>query len=332
MLQQAVDALFDNGRCRRPVLGSSNRPLKSLTDMIKGKQGRFRENLLGKRVDYSARSVIVVGPSSSSTSAACPRRSPWSSTSPSSSASSRSTAWPTPSRAPSACSSAATRGVGHPRRGHLPAPGPAQPRTDAAPNGHPGLRARAGRRQRHPHPPAGLRRLQRRLRRRPDGRPPAPLRRGPGRGARADAQRRTTSSAPPTASPIISPSQDIVMGVYFITTTTGRDSKAVEQAPPLQGPPGGLLAYERARSASTTASRPPRRLQPGRDSQDRGPVKQMPENRRMVTTVGRVLFATSSPRACRSTTAPWARRAAPASSTTPTSTAAAPPPSTSSTP
>jgi len=62
MLQQAVDALFDNGRCKRPVLGSSNRPLKSLTDMIKGKQGRFRANLLGKRVDYSARSVIVVGP------------------------------------------------------------------------------------------------------------------------------------------------------------------------------------------------------------------------------------------------------------------------------
>jgi len=62
MLQAAVDALFDNARCRRAVLGSSNRPLKSLTDMIKGKQGRFRENLLGKRVDYSARSVIVIGP------------------------------------------------------------------------------------------------------------------------------------------------------------------------------------------------------------------------------------------------------------------------------
>ncbi len=62
MLQQAVDALFDNGRCRRPVQGTANRPLKSLTDMIKGKQGRFRENLLGKRVDYSGRSVIVVGP------------------------------------------------------------------------------------------------------------------------------------------------------------------------------------------------------------------------------------------------------------------------------
>jgi len=63
MLQQAVDSLMDNTRCRRPVLGSNNRPLKSLADMIKGKQGRFRENLLGKRVDYSARSVIVVGPS-----------------------------------------------------------------------------------------------------------------------------------------------------------------------------------------------------------------------------------------------------------------------------
>jgi DNA-directed RNA polymerase subunit beta' len=62
MLQQAVDALFDNGRCKRPVQGSGNRPLKSLTDMIKGKQGRFRANLLGKRVDYSARSVIIVGP------------------------------------------------------------------------------------------------------------------------------------------------------------------------------------------------------------------------------------------------------------------------------
>ncbi|AQQ10313.1 DNA-directed RNA polymerase subunit beta' [Sedimentisphaera cyanobacteriorum] len=62
MLQQAVDALLDNNRCRRPVVGSNSRALKSLTDMIKGKQGRFRENLLGKRVDYSARSVIVVGP------------------------------------------------------------------------------------------------------------------------------------------------------------------------------------------------------------------------------------------------------------------------------
>ena len=62
MLQEAVDALMDNGRHGRPVTGTGNRPLKSLSDMLKGKQGRFRQNLLGKRVDYSGRSVIVVGP------------------------------------------------------------------------------------------------------------------------------------------------------------------------------------------------------------------------------------------------------------------------------
>ena len=62
MLQEAVDALIDNGRRGRAVTGPGNRPLKSLSDMLKGKQGRFRQNLLGKRVDYSGRSVIVVGP------------------------------------------------------------------------------------------------------------------------------------------------------------------------------------------------------------------------------------------------------------------------------
>ena len=62
MLQEAVDALFDNGRRGRPVIGPGNRALKSLSDMLKGKQGRFRQNLLGKRVDYSGRSVIVIGP------------------------------------------------------------------------------------------------------------------------------------------------------------------------------------------------------------------------------------------------------------------------------
>ncbi len=62
LLQEAVDALIDNGRRARPVVGSNNRPLKSLSDMLKGKEGRFRKNLLGKRVDYSGRSVIVVGP------------------------------------------------------------------------------------------------------------------------------------------------------------------------------------------------------------------------------------------------------------------------------
>ena len=62
MLQEAVDSLFDNSRKSSAVKTESNRPLKSLSDSLKGKQGRFRQNLLGKRVDYSARSVIVVGP------------------------------------------------------------------------------------------------------------------------------------------------------------------------------------------------------------------------------------------------------------------------------
>ena len=62
MLQESVDALLDNGRRGRAITGTNRRPLKSLADMIKGKQGRFRQNLLGKRVDYSGRSVIVVGP------------------------------------------------------------------------------------------------------------------------------------------------------------------------------------------------------------------------------------------------------------------------------
>src|SRR5205814_135474 len=62
LLKEAVDALFDNGRRGRTITGANKRPLKSLSDMLKGKQGRFRQNLLGKRVDYSGRSVIVTGP------------------------------------------------------------------------------------------------------------------------------------------------------------------------------------------------------------------------------------------------------------------------------
>ena len=62
MLQEAMDALIDNGRRGRPIQGSHNHKLKSLSDLLRGKQGRFRQNLLGKRVDYSGRSVIVVGP------------------------------------------------------------------------------------------------------------------------------------------------------------------------------------------------------------------------------------------------------------------------------
>jgi DNA-directed RNA polymerase subunit beta' len=72
MLQEAVDSLLDNGRRGKAMTGANKRALKSLADMIKGKSGRFRQNLLGKRVDYSGRSVITVGPTSSCTSAVCP--------------------------------------------------------------------------------------------------------------------------------------------------------------------------------------------------------------------------------------------------------------------
>ena len=87
MLQEAVDALFDNGKRGRVHLGANRRPLKSLSESLRGKQGRFRQNLLGKRVDYSGRSVIVVGPELNSTSAACPRKWPSSCSSRSSSTS-----------------------------------------------------------------------------------------------------------------------------------------------------------------------------------------------------------------------------------------------------
>ena len=76
MLQESVDALFDNGRRGRPVAGPGNRPLKSISDMLKGKQGRFRQNLLGKRVDYSGRPLSSSARSCSCTSAVCPSRGP----------------------------------------------------------------------------------------------------------------------------------------------------------------------------------------------------------------------------------------------------------------
>ncbi len=107
MLQEAVDALFDNGRRGRVLKGSNNRPLKSLSDTLKGKQGRFRQNLLGKRVDYSGRSVIVVGPELKLHQAGFPRRWPSSCSSRSSTTASRRRGSPRPSRPPRSWSSPA---------------------------------------------------------------------------------------------------------------------------------------------------------------------------------------------------------------------------------
>jgi DNA-directed RNA polymerase subunit beta' len=140
MLQEAVDALFDNGRRGRVLRGANNRPLKSLSDTLKGKQGRFRQNLLGKRVDYSGRSVIVVGPDLKLHQCGLPKKmalelvqavhlSP-----------------PGTDRplhhhqaGQGDGGAAGTDRVGHPGRGHQGPSGDVEPRANAAPSGHSGL-------------------------------------------------------------------------------------------------------------------------------------------------------------------------------------------------
>jgi hypothetical protein len=180
--------LFDNGRRSKAIRGRGKRPLKSLSDMLKGKQGRFRQNLLGKRVDYSGRSVIVVGPELKLHQCGLPK------------AMALELFKPfiihklvekgiaeTVKRAKKIVERESVRGLRDPRRDHQGPSGAAQPRADAPPPGHPGVRAGAGRGQGDPHPSARLRGVQRRLRRRPDGRARAALVRGAARGARADA-------------------------------------------------------------------------------------------------------------------------------------------------
>ena len=112
MLQEAVDALFDNGRRGRVLRGANNRPLKSLSDTLKGKQGRFRQNLLGKRVDYSGRSVIVVGPELRLHQCGLPKKMALELFKRSSTTSSRSAAWSPPSSRPRRSSSSTSRRCG----------------------------------------------------------------------------------------------------------------------------------------------------------------------------------------------------------------------------
>ena len=188
MLQEAVDALFDNGRRGRPVTGPGNRPLKSLSDMLKGKQGRFRQNLLGKRVDYSG----PLGDRRRPVPEAAPVR-------PAEDHGARAVQavhHGAPGRAQVRAEHQGRqedgrlgdrRGLGRARGGHPRAPRAAEPRADAAPARHPGVRAAARRGQGDPGAPARLPRVQRRLRRRPDGRPSAAVGRGAGGGADPDA-------------------------------------------------------------------------------------------------------------------------------------------------
>ncbi len=171
MLQESVDALFDNGRRGRVITGANKRPLKSLADMLKGKQGRFRQNLLGKRVDYSGRSVIVVGPELKLHQCGLPKKMALELFKPFIYARLEAKGFIADRQAvQEAGGEGEARSLGYPGRSHPRASHPAQPRADAAPPGHPGVRAGADRRQGDPAASAGLHRLQRRLRRRPDGR------------------------------------------------------------------------------------------------------------------------------------------------------------------
>ena len=184
MLQEAVDALFDNGRRTRAVRGQGNRPLKSLSDMLKGKQGRFRQNLLGKRVDYSGRSVIVVGPELRLHECGLPQNMAIELFKPFIIRKLEEDGRDGQERQ-EAGGARGPGGLGDPERDHQGPPGDAQPRPDPAPPRHPGLPAGAGGREGDPPPSAGLHRLQRRLRRRPDGRAHPAVLRGPDRVPRA---------------------------------------------------------------------------------------------------------------------------------------------------
>ena len=187
MLQEAVDALFDNGRRGRAITGPNKRPLKSLSDMLKGKSGRFRQNLLGKRVDYSGRSVIVVGPELRLHQCGLPKK------------------MALELFKPFIYNKLEERGLVTTIKSAKKMVEKERPEVwdildevirehpvllnrapTLAPSRHPGLRADPHRRQGDPAPPAGLRRLQCRLRRRPDGRARAAVGRSAGRSARAD--------------------------------------------------------------------------------------------------------------------------------------------------
>ncbi len=203
MLQEAVDSLLDNGRRGKAMTGANKRPLKSLADMIKGKGGRFRQNLLGKRVDYSGRSVIVVGPQLQAAPVRPAEEDGAGAVQAVHLQQARSCMGiATTIKAAKKRSRAETPGgVGHPRRGDPRASGDAQPRADAAPPGHPGVRAGADRGQGDPAASAGLRGVQRRLRRRPDGRARAAVARSADGSAHADAGLQQHAVRPPTASP-----------------------------------------------------------------------------------------------------------------------------------
>ena len=187
MLQEAVDALFDNGRRGRVITGANKRPLKSLADMLKGKQGRFRQNLLGKRVDYSGRSVIVVGPELKLHQCGLPKKMALELFKPfiysRLDAKGLSTTVKQAKKLVEKEKPEVWDILDEVIREH---PVLLEPRADPASPRHPGVRAGADRGQGDPAASAGLRGVQRRLRRRPDGRAHSAVARSAAGSARAD--------------------------------------------------------------------------------------------------------------------------------------------------
>ena len=179
MLQEAVDALFDNGRRGRVLKGSNNRPLKSLSDTLKGKQGRFRQNLLGKRVDYSGRSVIVVGPELKLHQCGLPKKMALELFKPFIYNRLEQKGLVGTIKAAKEMVELQTDEVWDALEEVIKEhPVLLEPRADAPPSRHPGVRAAARRRQGDQDPSARLHGVQRRLRRRPDGRPRAAVAEG----------------------------------------------------------------------------------------------------------------------------------------------------------
>jgi len=291
MLQQAVDALFDNNRCRRPVLGSSNRALKSLTDMIKGKQGRFRENLLGKRVDYSARSVIVVGPELKLHQCGLPKKIALELYQPfiirklkeHGLADTIKSAKRMLERRDSAVWDILEEVIyQHPvmlnraptlHRMGIQAFEPVLVEGNAI-RLHPlvcgGFNADFDGDQMAVHLPLSVE-------------------------AQAEAHILMLSThnifSPANGRPIISPSQDIVMGVYFITITDPDDKRPAEELPHFKDRQEALLAYDEGKI--TLHDRVIVRLDGFTHlvEEQRGPARPLPSNRRIVTTAGRCLFS-----------------------------------------
>ena len=183
MLQEAVDALIDNGRRGKPVTGPNNRPLKSLSEMLRGKQGRFRQNLLGKRVDYSGRSVIVVGPDLKIYQCGLPKEMALELFKPfvmkrlveTQKATNIKDAKKKVEKVDVAC-------LGRSRERHQGASGPSEPRSDAPQTVYSGFRADTCRGTRNQAASARLHRVQRGLRRRPDACSRSAFLRGAGRG------------------------------------------------------------------------------------------------------------------------------------------------------